>query len=106
MEGCNVYVFVQYDYDTLHNAREKYIGRAREIIANNKESGCGVKIAENEKAGTELYYWYGGSENSIYSAVTVHSNDSNNYRYDRHIADNEYSLSQALALFEAQGAFY
>lgn len=103
LAGGNTFVFVDYDYDVLKSATEKYMAQAQEIIDSNKEPGVGVDAATRPD-GTRLVYFF-HAPNSTYNTVNIYDKDGNYDYENRYTAHNAYYLAQALALFNALGHF-
>ena len=103
LEGCNTFVFVEYDYDMRRVEREKYMEEAQRIIDENTTPCVGVDIAKN---GQNRLVYFGGVPGSIDNqAVIIRKDGLRNYHHDRYIAHNAYHLAEALAHFNARGAF-
>lgn len=102
LEGGNTYVFVEYDWEAMHNAAKAYMEQAQEIIDNNKEACTATKVFE--KDGVEMYYHFSGIVGHIDNHVTLHgekfADDWYNQKYAAYSAN---SLAEALALFDLQG---
>jgi len=59
LEGANLYIFVEYDYDVMSDAAKPYMKKAIEIF-NNARNNTGDKTELiMEKNGKQLWY-YGG----------------------------------------------
>ena len=96
-------MFVDYDYDVLKSASDKYMEQAQEIIDSNNQPCVGVDIATRAD-GTRLVYFF-HAPNSNYNTVEIYDKDGNHDYENRYTAHNAYYLARALALFNAVGHF-
>ena len=104
LAGGNTFVFVDYDYDVLKSATEKYMEQAQEIIdSNNKEPGVGVDAATRPDGSRLVYFFH--APGSTYNTVAIYDKDGNYDYENQYTAHNAYYLAQALALFNAIGHF-
>ena len=104
LSGGNTYVWVDYDYDTIRNAREQYMEQAQEIIDSNNQPCVGVEIATRDD-GSRLVYFFEAPNSTHNTAVIYDKNGHYDYSKDRYVAHNACHLAQALALFNAVGHF-
>lgn len=106
LQGCNTFVHVQFDYDTLEAETEKYLADAQEVIDNFTSPHVGAEIMRNERAGTTLVYFYEapGSKDNM---VRVRNDGDQYCRLDngRYSAYNAEILARAMAIFDGQGRF-
>lgn len=103
LSGGNTYVWVDYDYDTIRNAREQYIEQAQEIIDSHNQPCVGVDVATRAD-GSRLVYFYEAPNSTHNMAVIFDKNGNYDYN-NRYVAHNAYHLAQALALYNAVGHF-
>ena len=92
LEGGNLYIFVEYDYDTVKAAYEPYLEKAEEIFNTTGEKT--VKVMK--KNGKELWY-YGGCYGRNGQCFEAHD------AYDTRVpARDKYGIARAMAFFDAQ----
>lgn len=89
LAGGNTFVFVDYAWDVLNAAKEKYMRKAEEIFEANK----GNILTIMEKDGKELVFVGDGWG----SWVEIKGN------YKRRFAGSPHDLARAMAIFNAQG---
>lgn len=92
LEGANLYIFVEYDYDIVKAAYEPYLENAEEIFNTAGEKT--VKVME--KNGKELWYYGGcyGRKGQCFEAGNA---------YDTRVpARDKYGIARAMAFFDAQ----
>ena len=95
LEGGNLYIFVEYDYDTVKNAYEPYLEKAEEVFNTTGEKT--VKVME--KNGKELWYYGGCYGDGRGGQCFEFEND----KFGENIpARGKYEVARAMAFFDAQ----
>ena len=105
LEGCNTYVVVDYDSDMMRDEREKYMEEAQRIVDRYHNEFALLTIAESEKTGAKLMYSFEDVGSINNAAVIYRADGLRDYYCDRYIAHNAYHLAEAMAHFNARGAF-
>lgn len=98
LSGCNTFTRVQYDYDTLKAASEKYNAVAMEVMRTApKEHNQKIAIYKEH----ELYF----AKNDGFVYVLSNKEGERSTQFRRHVAETEHELATALAIFNGIGTF-
>ena len=115
LNGCNIYVHVQFDYDTVHQEREKYMQFAKDVMEKYKDTPIGQ--LETIARYNDLEILYAPKRNNgncevieVCQMVTQKYIDNDEeYRsintLKRRDAHNEYAIAEALVYFVNQYSF-
>ena len=109
LAGGNMYVHVEFDWDAIQEAKQKYIQKAEELIEQNKNCSENESVTVTSKDDLTILYqpqWYNGSPSSIglYKKSEGWKNQTcysltNIKRYDAQCAE---SIAEALLMFSCQ----
>lgn len=91
LEGGNTYVFVEYDFDTLQAAQEKYLAQAEGIYGHGY-----AEIMTHSNGNTLAYLDTEPGEGRLYLK-------NNNNTYDRIYCRSPHRLAEGIAIFAATG---
>jgi len=93
LEGGNDFIFVQYDWDILTEARDNYLDLAEQIIADRDPRYCPV-IAEVED---KRFMFFPGNSQAMDALVM---NTYERQREWQYAAYNKYALAEGLAIID------
>ena len=109
LAGGNMYVHVEFDWDAIQEAKQKYIQKAEELIEQNKNCSENESVTVTSKKDLTILYqpqWCNGNPQSIglYRKSEGWENKScygytNIKRYDAQCAE---SIAEALLMFSCQ----
>lgn len=105
LEGCNLFISVQYDFWILHEEGKKYVDKINEVIAEclADEKQEGHVLAR--KGNKELVLFYYGNDYLDNNMVVYENGESMQLEYGRYSAYCNEVIGYGMALFNALGKF-
>lgn len=100
LDGCNTFVFCDYDFDMFNNEVEKQLPLAEQLIEDFKKEDTyyGIDFFETDCFKAIAFY-----KDKLISIKSKDTEDTNHYR--RHIFSNEYDLAKVLVTLNRYGNF-
>ena len=98
LQGGNTYVFVEFDWETVSEAKDEFIGVANEVIEKCK-SDQDIGFTISTKDDMQLIYW----PNSQWGTITIYTPDRRiNERKQENCSE---ALAKSIAILKAQYGF-
>ena len=108
LNGCNTYVNVRYDYETLQQAVAAKLDEAEavwDMVHETCERNSGMRIATNKATGTSAALMLGNNDALNMVVVFKDGESCSSFERGKWNAHNAYALAEAFVIFNLHGKF-